>query len=128
MRNIFRSTAGKTFLFIVIIMSLCVGAASAGLACLMVWDEAYDRSEDELIEQYLSEEIGLAGENVLRSTMENYEISVRIPLVLLDSNGKVIAKSEAMDTIESHNSYDDYQLFDMWYWGYPLDVEYSETN
>ncbi|MBQ4045497.1 MAG: HAMP domain-containing histidine kinase [Lachnospiraceae bacterium] len=128
MRKFIRSTAGKTFLFIVIIMSLCVGAASAGLACLMVWDEAYDRSEDELIEQYLSEEIGLAGENTLRNTMENYEFPVRIPLVLLDSNGKVIAKSEAMDTIESYNSYDDYRLYDMWYWGYPHDVVYAETE
>ena len=120
MRRFFRSTVGKTLLFLVIILSLCIGAASAALAYLLVSENIYDQGEDELIEQYLIGEVSRAGEQVLWNSMENHEDQELIPLEILDADGEPKARSSAMHTIADHNNISDYRIYDFWYWGYPV--------
>ena len=120
MRRFFRSTVGKTLLFLIIILSLCIGVASAALAYLLVSENIYDQGEDELIEQYLIGEVSRAGEQALWNSMENHEDQELIPLEILDADGEVKARSSAMDTIADHNNISDYRIYDFWYWGYPV--------
>ncbi len=104
MKRFFRTTAGKTALFIVCILSFCAVAASAAGAWLMVIDDSYNfytnseeniqsRAEEQLIRSRLDDLSRMAAEGkVPEPAVFAYQES-EVIFRITDSGGKVLIQS-----------------------------------
>ncbi len=73
MKNFIRSTAGKTILFIICIISFCIFAGSMAASAILLQDDLdfYTRSEEDIRREYLADSVRGYGYDYIWSALQN---------------------------------------------------------
>ena len=113
MKRFARSIAGKTLFIIAFTICLCITAASIAGIVVMIEDNFYTITEDEYIDQYLSDRAYNISYNRVCNLLYNpitseYDNYYGIEVTIQDETGKEVKSSENIDFVLNNSSYDKY--------------------